>query len=69
MKVKMRRLAAGPLGVLHAGSIAEVPNEFGKQLVGQGYAVACDTVTAFSKPVERTGQPLDRAQYRKGQQR
>ena len=68
MKVKMRRLAAGPMGVFPAGSIAEVSNDFARQLVGQGYALPCDT-SAMPKPVERTGQPLDRVQPRKGQQR
>ncbi len=55
MKIKMRRLAAGPEGVFRAGTVAEVSNDFAKQLMGGGYAVAYD------KPVERTGQPLGRA--------
>ena len=54
MKIKMLRLAAGPLGIYRAGQVAEVDSTFAKQLIEGRYAVG------FDPPLERAGQALQR---------
>lgn len=42
MKLKLLTLMAGPHGVYNAGQIVDMPEAQAKELIGSGYAVACE---------------------------
>lgn len=52
MKIKMRTLATGPDGTLHAGQVYDLPPAQANALVEGGYAVKIEDKTP-AQPIER----------------
>ena len=76
MRVRLRNLAAGPGGIMPAGSVAEVSEEAGQALVAGGFAdeVAAGPgepteETAEAEPETATAEPPENAMRRNPRRR
>lgn len=61
MKIRMKTLAAGPIGVFHPGKVYTVADAVGEPFVSGDYAVRLDVPTkAKAAPVEDAPKPSRR---------
>lgn len=60
----MRTAAAGPSGVMLAGQVLNIPDEFAEQLIAGGFATRIDILAAAQKAIENTAADLSLRELR-----